>query len=158
MTRPKQLARKPPFPRTPNRRHRPHPPDATEAPVEDPNAGREVSVFELRAGDCIQGEIGSGQVQQLLKVDCSVPHEFEVYREALIDSSVTSFDEAAISAQAEEVCRTSLAAYIPPDDERNLKFKWFQPTEESWNQETDPDRVITCLLFDEDGPLTGRAA
>ncbi len=133
-------------------------PDATEAPVEDPNAGREVSVFELRAGDCIQGEIGSGQVQQLLKVDCSVPHEFEVYREALIDSSVTSFDEAAISAQAEEVCRTSLAAYIPPDDERNLKFKWFQPTEESWNQETDPDRVITCLLFDEDGPLTGRAA
>ena len=134
-------------------------PESTDAvPADDPNAGREVSVFELRAGDCIQGEIGSGQVQQLIKVDCSVPHEFEVYREALIDSSVTSFDEAAISAQAEEVCRTSLAAYIPPDDERNLKFKWFQPTEESWNQETDPDRVITCLLFDEDGPLTGRAA
>lgn len=134
-------------------------PEGSDAvPADDPNAGREVSVFELRAGDCIQGEIGSGQVQQLIKVDCSVPHEFEVYREALIDSSVTSFDEAAISAQAEEVCRTSLAAYIPPDDERNLKFKWFQPTEESWNQETDPDRVITCLLFDEDGPLTGRAA
>ena len=124
----------------------------------EPANGSEVSVFELRAGDCIQGQIGSGQVQRLIKVDCSIPHEFEVYREALIDSSVTSFDEAAISAQAEEVCRTSLAAYIPPTDERDLKFKWFQPTEESWNQATDPDRVITCLLFDEEGPLTGRAA
>ncbi len=131
------------------------PPPTTEAP---PSDGEEVSVFELRAGDCIQDEIGSGQVQRLVRVDCSIPHEFEVYREALIDSTITEFDEEAISAQAEEVCRTSLADYVPPTDTRDLKFKWFQPTEDSWNQEDDPDRVITCLLFYEDGPLIGRAA
>ncbi|MGI9606584.1 MAG: septum formation family protein, partial [Acidimicrobiales bacterium] len=132
----------------------------TEAPAstEDPLAGQQVSVFELRAGDCIDGEIGSGQVQRLVRVDCSVPHSFEVFREALIDSSIDEFDLEAISDQAEDLCRTSLEAYVSPDDERDLKFKWFQPTEESWNQEDEPDRVITCLLFDEDGPLTGRAA
>lgn len=117
-----------------------------------------VSVFALRAGDCIVGDIGAGQVTKVTKVDCEEPHQFEVYREALIESSITEFDEEAISAYAEEVCRTSLEAYIPPDDDRGLKFKFLQPTEDSWNQAEDPDRVITCLLFDDDAPLVGRAA
>lgn len=117
-----------------------------------------VSVFALRAGDCIVGDIGAGQVTKVTKVDCEEEHQFEVYREALIEPSITTFDEEAISAYAEEVCRTSLEAYIPPDDERGLKFKFLQPTEDSWNQPEDPDRVITCLLFDDDAPLVGRAA
>lgn len=121
-------------------------------------AGTEVSVFDLRQGDCIEGEIGSGQVQRLIKVACSEPHEFEVYREAVIDNTITTYDEPAIEAQAEDVCRTSLAAYIPADDTRDLQFKWFQPTEESWNQPENPDRVITCLLYDENEKLVGRAA
>jgi hypothetical protein len=126
----------------------------TTAPPED---GLE-SVFSLRAGDCIVGEIGAGQVTKVEKVDCVVKHQFEVYREELIDVSITAFDEIAISAYAEEVCRTALANYVPVDDERGLKFKFLQPTEDSWNQEEDPDRVITCLLFDDDAPLIGRAA
>ena len=128
--------------------------DSTQAPTTE----GETSVFALRAGDCIVGDIGAGQVTKVEKVDCELEHQFEVYREALIDSSITAFDEEAISAYAEEVCRTSLAAYIPPDDDRGLKFKFLQPTEDSWNQEEDPDRVITCLLFDDDAPLIGRAA
>ena len=128
--------------------------DSTQAPTTE----GETSVFALRAGDCIVGDIGAGQVTKVEKVDCELEHQFEVYREALIDSSITAFDEEAISAYAEEVCRTSLAAYIPADDDRGLKFKFLQPTEDSWNQEEDPDRVITCLLFDDDAPLIGRAA
>ena len=117
-----------------------------------------VSVFALRSGDCIVGDIGAGQVTKVTKVDCQLKHQYEVYREALIDPSITIFDEEAISSYAEEVCRTTLEAYIPADDERGLKFKFLQPTEDSWNQPDDPDRVITCLLFDEDAPLVGRAA
>ncbi len=130
------------------------------APSTNDDGGEEnpdVSVFALRAGDCIVGDIGAGQVTKVTKVDCEEEHQFEVYREALIESSITSFDEEAISAYAEEVCRTSLEAYIPPDDDRGLKFKFLQPTEDSWNQAEDPDRVITCLLFDDDAPLVGRA-
>ena len=81
-----------------------------------------------------------------------------MYREALIDSSIVEYDERAIAANAEEICRNSLAAYIPPDDERGLQFKFLQPTEDSWNRSDIPDRVITCLLYDEDGPLIGKAA
>ncbi len=133
-------------------------PPTTEAETEDDSPeDTSVSVFELRAGDCIVGDIGAGQVTEVSKVDCEQEHQFEVYREALIESSITVFDEEAISAYAEEVCRTSLEAYIPPDDDRGLKFKFLQPTEDSWNQADEPDRVITCLLFDEDAPLVGRA-
>ncbi len=134
-------------------------PDTTED-AESPSStqSQQASVFDLRAGDCIVGDIGAGQVTKVEKVDCEIEHQFEVYREALIESSITTFDETAISAYAEEVCRTSLAAYIPADDDRNLKFKFLQPTEDSWNQPEDPDRVITCLLFDgDDDPLIGRA-
>ena len=134
---------------------------ATPETVEEPEATpstQEASVFDLRAGDCIVGDIGAGQVTRVEKVDCELEHQFEVYREALIESSITEFDEEAISTYAEDVCRTSLAAYIPADDDRNLRFKFLQPTEDSWNQPDDPDRVITCLLFDGDGdPLIGRA-
>ena len=129
--------------------------DTTSTDDEESEEG--VSVFALRAGDCIVGDIGAGQVTKVTKVDCEEPHQFEVYREALIEPSITEFDEEAISAYAEEVCRTSLEAYIPPDDDRGLKFKFLQPTEDSWNQAEDPDRVITCLLFDDDAPLVGRA-
>ena len=134
--------------------------DDTEAePSDDATpTTQEASVFDLRAGDCIVGDIGAGQVTRVEKVDCELEHQFEVYREALIESSITEFNEIAISAYAEDVCRTSLAAYIPSDDERNLRFKFLQPTEDSWNQADDPDRVVTCLLFDGDGdPLIGRA-
>ncbi|MFT7473737.1 MAG: hypothetical protein ACI81L_000652 [Verrucomicrobiales bacterium] len=133
--------------------------DPTDAPATTaaPDDGLE-SVFSLRAGDCIVGDIGAGQVTKIEKVDCEVAHQFEVYREELIDVSITAFDETAISSYAEEVCRTALANYVPADDERGLSFKFLQPTEDSWNQEEDPDRVITCLLFDDDAPLIGRAA
>ena len=128
---------------------------ATEASEPATSEG-DSSVFELRAGDCIVGDIGAGQVTRVEKVDCEQEHQFEVYREALIDSSITVFDEAEISAYAEDVCRTALENYVP-NDERGLKFKFLQPTEDSWNQEDSPDRVVTCLLFDENGPLIGRA-
>ena len=129
----------------------------TAAPAEQEDGLDDVSVFELRAGDCIVGDIGSGQITQVTRVDCEQEHQFEVYREVLIDSSITTFDEAEISSYAEDVCSTSLDSYIPPDDPRGLSFKFLQPTEDSWNQEEEPDRVVTCLLFDDDEPLIGRA-
>ena len=131
---------------------------AETEPVASELGPDDVSVFDLRAGDCIIGDIGSGQVTQVTKVDCEEEHQFEVYREVLIDSSITTFDEPAISAYAEDVCRTSLEVYIPTNDDRGLMFKFLQPTEQSWNQDEEPDRVVTCLLFDDDEPLIGRAA
>ena len=114
-----------------------------------------ISVFAIRAGNCIIGDI-TGQVLQVELVDCDVPHDFEVYREAIVDESITEFDEAAISAFAEDVCRSSLAPLIRTGDDRVINFKFFQPTRDSWNEEENPDRLVTCLAFDEDADLVGR--
>ncbi len=126
------------------------------AEVEAGDAGPDmVSVFALRDGDCIVGDI-TGQVLEVERVDCDTEHQFQVYRETIIDdASITEYDEAAITSFAEGVCRAALAALIPADDTRGINFKFLQPTEESWNAEN-PDRVVTCLLFDDDAPLIGR--
>ncbi|MGI9614135.1 MAG: septum formation family protein [Acidimicrobiales bacterium] len=125
--------------------------------TQDPTLGIEVSVFELETGDCIEGDL-SGEVERAIRVDCSVPHDFEVYTEDVLDGSITEFDADAIDAAAEDICQGALDAYIPADDDRDIKFQWFRPTAESWVQDENPDRGITCLLFDADGPMTGRAA
>ena len=122
-------------------------------PIDDDS---KASVFELRAGDCIVGDIGAGQVTEVMRVECETEHTFEVFREALIPSTITEFNEVEISTYAEDVCRSSFTAYVGPDA-GGLSFKFLQPTEDSWNQDEEPDRVITCLLFDENGLLTGRA-
>ena len=125
-----------------------------EPDVDGPNL---VSVFDLRQGDCIVGDV-TGQVLQVEKVDCAEEHDFEIYRESLVDNSITDYDEPAISSYAENVCRASLAEILPADDERGIDFKFLQPSIDSWNEPDNPDRLVTCLLFDDDAPLIGRAA
>ena len=109
----------------------------------------------MRQGDCIVGDI-SGQLTEVERVDCAEEHDFQVYREALVDNSITEFDESAITSFAEDLCRASLVETVPADDERGISFKILQPTVDSWNEPGNPDRLVTCLLFDEDAPLVGR--
>ena len=118
------------------------------------DGGELISAFDIRSGDCIVGDV-DGQILEVERVDCAVPHDFEVYREVVIDT-ITDFDEVAIRAFAEDVCRSSLAELISVDDERGIDFKFFQPTLDSWNQTENPDRLVTCLGFDEDTQLIGR--
>ena len=138
-------------------------PDAVDSSDAGSSDGSEVvgaaliSVFDVREGDCIVGDI-TGQILEVERVDCSEEHQFEVYQEALIDNSIVEYDEPAISAFSENVCRTSLAETIPADDDRGISFKFLQPTRDSWNEPDNPDRVVTCLLFDDDAPLIGRAS
>lgn len=90
-------------------------------------------------------------------MSCDEEHNFEVYREALIDdSTIVEYDEAAITAFGEDVCRASLAELIPADSNVMISFKFLQPTIDSWNDPDSPDRVVSCLGFDEDAPLIGR--
>ena len=126
--------------------------DTEEGADDGPNI---ISVFAMRQGDCIVGDI-SGQLTEVEKVDCDQEHDFQVYREALVDNSITEFDEVAITTFAENLCRATLVETVPADDERGISFKILQPTVDSWNEPGNPDRLVTCLLFDEDAPLIGR--
>lgn len=132
--------------------------DASDTSAVEVNEDPDVSVFKLEVGDCIGEAIGEGEVQTLDAVDCAEPHAFEVFRQANLTSEITEFDNDAITTEGERICAASFDSVIPPGDERSLRFKWLQPTPDSWELEENPDRLITCLLFDEDGPLTGRVA
>ena len=133
--------------------------ETEEAEVEDEPVETEgeefVSVFSLRQGDCIRGDI-AGQILEVERVDCEESHDFEVYVERLIDDSVTTeYDEAIITEFSENVCRSALAELVSPEQSPSINFKFLQPTQDSWNSDAE-DRLVTCLGFDEDGPLQGR--
>ena len=112
-----------------------------------------VSVFALREGDCIIGHL-SGQLTEVEQVSCEEPHDFAVYREALVDASITEFDEVAIATYSEELCRSSLIELLAAYDDRGISFVFLEPTSDSWNQPGNPDRLVTCLGFDEGELLT----
>ena len=129
---------------------------ATDPNTDGTDDGRNIiSVFDMRQGDCIVGDI-AGQLTEVEKVDCDQEHNFQVYREALVDNSITEFDESAITSFAEDLCRATLVETVPDDDDRGISFKILQPTIDSWNDSGNPDRLVTCLLFDEDALLVGR--
>ncbi len=133
--------------------------ESTTTTTADPADGVVVPVSDITTGDCIKDDVDTGEVETIVVVDCSVEHRYEVYTEEKLGSSITEFDEEAINVAAEEICRDAFEAYIPADDERDIRFIWFQPTADSWVQtEPEPDRTITCLLYDNDGLMTGRAA
>ena len=80
-----------------------------------------------------------------------------MYRQALVDSQIVEFDAQAIQSYADEVCSTSLSAYVPTYETRGLSYLFVAPTEETWNNPEEPDRVVTCLLFSNEAQLVGRA-
>lgn len=126
-----------------------------DEPAEDGSTGDFVSVFDLRQGDCIRGDI-AGQILEVERVDCAESHDFEVYIERLIDDTViTEYDEATITEFSEGVCRSALAELVSPAENPSINFKFLQPTQDSWNSDAE-DRLVTCLGFDEEGPLEGR--
>lgn len=124
-----------------------------------PPVGEQVLATELRSGDCILGEEEPTRNVAVWRVDCAEPHHYEVYREALIAARITTFDRAAIEAYADDVCSTSLAAYVRNQSVRSeLQFSFRIPTRTSWIDPVEPDRVVACFLSAANGGLlTGYA-
>lgn len=122
----------------------------------NPRPARPRSMPDLdRAGDCFVGDIND---LPLSKVQCEDPHDFELYREALVESSITSFDELRLAGYANEVCAMSLNAYLTGELADGIDYIALYPNETSWNDVVEPDRVVACLLYDIDGgQLVGRA-
>lgn len=121
-----------------------------------PDQSHPTSPLDLgRAGDCLVGDIDG---PPLINVPCEEPHDYELYREALAESSITAFDQAALAGFADDVCAISLQAYVPIAQADGFDYITIYPTEESWNNAEDPDRIVSCLLFSVDGgQLVGRA-
>jgi len=106
------------------------------------------NVFELAVGDCFDdGDMALGELEEVGDVplvDCSAPHDNEVYAVVTVDGEVFPGEEA-IQAQADEVCFEAFDPFVGLHYESSaLDFGWLVPTADSWEL---GDRVVACFVY-----------
>lgn len=102
------------------------------------------NVFSIEVGDCFDDEGAAEEITDVPIVDCSEPHDNEVF--ALIEMTEEDFPGFdATGAIADEECLPRFESYVGVDyAESDLEFGWLIPTETSW---ADGDREIVCILY-----------
>ena len=98
-------------------------------------------------GDCLNVSHLGEEVTSLPTVDCSEPHETEVFATFDLDHSGPYFESTAYD-NAIEQCEPHFADYVgTPHLDSEIVSEALIPTSEGWRQ---GDREIICLLFDVD--------
>lgn len=133
-------------------------PDAVED-VDPPDGGGNQSVFDLQTGDCFDDIAGDddGEQSTVPVVDCSGPHDNEIYHEYSIDARGSYPGEDEVIAEADEVCSAEFETFVGAAlADSELTYFPVYPTEESWAA---GDRVVYCALYASDlSKLTGSMA
>ncbi|MGH8993432.1 MAG: septum formation family protein [Acidimicrobiia bacterium] len=122
----------------------------------------DLSVYELRTGDCFNGgqrvaeEVGKERtVDQVTAVPCGQAHDNEVF--AVFDHPAAKDadfpGEEAVNQVAQDGCLERFEAYVGrPYAGSDLQVAVIAPAEKSWTEED--DRAIVCIVYG-DGRLTG---
>ncbi|MGV8852075.1 MAG: septum formation family protein [Rhodoglobus sp.] len=122
----------------------------------DPGPGTTQDVFSLEVGDCEAAAPAEGEVSDTKTIDCSEPHQGEIYASSIVaDGDFPG--ETAIGEQAEADCYTEFESFVGINwDDSIYNFSWYYPTEASWS---DGDREILCIAYHDGGePITGSLA
>lgn len=125
---------------------------------EETRAG-ELSVYKLQSGDCFNDtdELTEGrEVKDIALVPCTEAHDSEVF--ATIrqpDGTDASYPgDDALEDLSQRECLARLGAYVGAGYQGpQLGIATIGPRRESW--EDRDDRGIVCILFAEEGLLTG---
>jgi len=120
---------------------------------------KSISVTQLSVGDCFSNPDGASSVRNVDVVDCSAPHQHEVYNTYTITSS-TFPSSSEMDDETQTACYDSFTSYVGVSVE-NSTYSIFTltPTESSWSM---GDRTIKCILAASDdssnpGEITGSA-
>ncbi len=103
------------------------------------------NVFELSVGDCFDDDLTfSEEVSDVDLVDCSEPHDNEVY--AVHTMTETSYPGLEATGEfADEWCVGEFEDFVGVAyDISELDIGWLAPTDESWSG---GDREIICFLY-----------
>jgi len=114
----------------------------------------ETSVFALQVGDCFDDDQTFAEtVTEVDTVECSEPHDNEIYYEYSMNNTSFPGDDAALEAGANR-CLDEFDAFVGVDYlDSELDLFPITPTSESWEQ---GDRVVYCALYALDlSKLTG---
>lgn len=108
------------------------------------------SVLSLHEGQCLMLPTGTN-VTTVRTVDCSSPHEAEVFDVITVPEQHRPGD-ADLDARAREECRTTFDTWVGrPFEESDLEYSWIIPSERSWQQ---GDRDVVCYVHTLDGART----
>jgi hypothetical protein len=109
-------------------------------------------VRELDIGDCFE-DLGTGDVSDVIVVDCNNQHGFEVYAFGNLNGNSGDFPgDKAILSELGDICVASFEGYVGRSYERS-SYDYFMvyPSEEGWNL---GDREGTCTVVTvEDGQV-----
>ena len=112
--------------------------------------GRTIHSTELQVGDCYNYDDSETQVSNVEVIDCSAPHQYEVYSNYQITQS-TFPDESTMKSEQYAACHDTFETYVGvPYDQSQYDVGTLTPTENSWAQ---GDHTITCSLMTKDGSL-----
>lgn len=111
------------------------------------------NAFELDVGQCLNQPTAE-QVVDVEVVDCSEPHDLEVYQTA--DLPDQPFDPDEVDSSSFEICLEAFDGFVgTPHAESELDIYYLIPTDQSWS---DGDREVVCAVYDLSGDqLTGTA-
>ena len=114
------------------------------------------NVFELKVGDCINdASVGDDAVTSVPVVDCSEPHDSEVFYSHIM-SQASYPGTTATTDEADVACSAAFEDFIGiPYSDSVLYFSYFYPTESTW---ANGDREVLCMVYDNDGQTTGSLA
>jgi hypothetical protein len=115
------------------------------------STGGNVTVFDLRIGDCFNAaEFSENEGAEVADVDgvpCSEPHAFEVFEVADYNGSEYPGTDAQFATAFEQVCIPPFEEYVGvPYADSELYASAITPTEEGWNS---GDREFICHLHTE---------
>ena len=114
----------------------------------------QASVFSLPVGTCFDDQ-PEGEISSVPEVDCSEPHDNEVFALINYSEADTYPGTDQLSEISESLCIAEFEGYVGLDyNSSALAVFPIYPTEESWKN--DNDREIICALYNADlSKLTG---
>lgn len=118
---------------------------ADESEGESKGGGEAISAKDLEVGDCITGANSTkGDVIRFNKVECSKPHDGEVFSIIELKDADKFPGVKFVSGKGQRGCRARLRrqATTKAFADRQLGYKFVYPTVQSWGQD---DREVTCV-------------
>ncbi len=101
------------------------------------------SVYDLKVGDCFNEQPGPDLLHMVPKLDCSLPHDNEIYFEYLMSEEVWPGGESVLESSLER-CESEFAGFVGVDYiDSELEVWSITPSPVSWDE---GDRLIDCIL------------
>ena len=117
--------------------------------------GGDLGAFTIKVGDCLGGGV-TGEIESVDGVPCDQPHQNEVYYSLAAPEGDGTFPGSeALQDQADQACLDAFQGFVGLAFEQSIyEISTLIPTQASWEDATQKDRELLCLIGQAEGTLT----